>query len=84
MRMRSRRRRARDGQRDVFLVGIKSALPTSREALDRIITDRLDTEALAELRVAGIDGAAALSAMEIAGPDALARYAAGAAGEHRR
>jgi spermidine synthase len=63
---------------DVFLVGIKSSLPTSREALDRVITDRLDAAGIAELRLAGIDGGAALSATEIAGPDALARYAAGA------
>ena len=37
-----------------------------------------DTAALAELRVAGIDGGAALAATEIAGPEELARYAAGA------
>jgi spermidine synthase len=70
--------RASKSARDVFLVGIKSPAPTSREALDRIITDRIDADALAELKVAGIDGAAALAATEIAGPERLARYAAGA------
>jgi hypothetical protein len=57
---------------DVFLVGIRSAAPTPRAAL------RIDAAALAELRVAGISGAEGLAATEIAGPEELARYAAGA------
>jgi spermidine synthase len=70
--------RASGSAPDVFLIGIKSSAPTSALALDRVIAARLDPSALAELRVAGIDGADALEATEVAGPATLARYAAGA------
>ncbi len=70
--------RASASSRDVFLVGIKSAALTSRGALEQEIAARLDATTLAELHLAGIDGAAGLLAADIAGPEALARYAAGA------
>ncbi len=57
---------------DVFLVGIKSTTPTAP------LVYRLDAAALETLHVAGIDDAASLAGTEIAGPKALARYAAGA------
>jgi spermidine synthase len=63
---------------DVFLVGIKSRAPMTRAALDAVMAGRLGEGALAELRVAGIDGAAGLAASHLAGPGELARYAAGA------
>src|SRR5205823_6422768 len=42
---------------DLFLVGIKSTSPTTREALAMRMIERSDPRALAELRRAGIDGA---------------------------
>jgi spermidine synthase len=63
---------------DVFLVGVKSSAPASAAALEDVIAGRLDGPALAALRLAGIDGAASLAATRVAGPAALARYAAGA------
>ncbi len=69
--------RASPGAPDMFLLGIKSSAPTPAPALTRIGA-HLDPRALAELRLAGLDGAAALEATYLAGPDALAAYAAGA------
>jgi spermidine synthase len=70
--------RASPSANDVFLVGIKSRAPTSREALAKTIASRVDARALAALHLAGIDDVAALLATDIAGPDDLVRYAAGA------
>ena len=71
--------RASPDANDVFLVGIKSSAPTTRESLANTIASRVDARALDALRLAGIDDVAALLATDIAGPDELARYAAGAA-----
>ena len=70
--------RASPAAPDVFLVGVKSAAPASPDAFARTIASRLDPASLAALRLAGIDGAGALAATALAGPEALARYAAGA------
>jgi hypothetical protein len=60
-------------------VGIKSPAPGSAGALDGVIASRLDDAGLAQLRLAGIGSdAEALRAIHLAGPAALARYAAGA------
>jgi spermidine synthase len=70
--------RASPSAPDVFLVGLKASGTAAPPTLGPVIGARLDDAAIAELRIAGIDGAAALAATELAGPDALARYAAGA------
>ena len=63
---------------DVFLVGIKSHVATSREAIAATIASRVDDRAMVALRLAGITDVEALLATDIAGPADLARYAAGA------
>jgi spermidine synthase len=71
--------RASPGASDIFLVGIKSPAPGSAGALDGVIASRLDDAGLAQLRLAGIGpDVEALRAIHLAGPAALARYAAGA------
>jgi spermidine synthase len=63
---------------DIFLVGFKSPAPGSSEALGRVIASRLDDAVRAQLHLAGIaSDAEALRAIHVAGPAALARYAAG-------
>jgi len=70
--------RASPSANDVFLIGIKSLAPTSREALARTMASRVDAPAQVALRLAGLDDVAALLATDVAGPDDLIRYAAGA------
>jgi hypothetical protein len=63
---------------DVFLVGVRAPALPSREAQRAALGARLDAGALAELRSAGLDGADALDATQIADAAALALYARGA------
>jgi spermidine synthase len=70
--------RASPSSNDVFLVGIRSRALTSRDALARTFASRVDETVRSALRLAGVNDVAALVATDIAGPEALARYAAGA------
>ena len=70
--------RASPEAKDIFLLGFKSAVPTSRDALARTLTDRANVRSDALLRLAGLSSTDALATGDLADGADLAHYAAGA------